>query len=157
MVSPVLYMLIGPPCAGKSTWRAAYAPADAVIISSDDHIDAQAAAKGVTYSEAFRTIDMKAITRALNETYDHALRVGANIVIDRTNMTIKGRNKFLCRVPRNYERVGVIFGYDRTVLTERLIARAAATGKFVPETVVNDMIKSYQEPLASEFNRIIHV
>lgn len=155
---PTIYMLVGPPASGKSTWRAkhlAQTERPTVVISSDDYIDALAANLGITYSDAFKKADMKEITRVLNNQFDEAIKRGDDIILDRTNMSAKTRRKYLSRMPRNYAKVAVVFNVGRELLDRRLADRAAATGKHIPKNVVDDMIKSYDEPTTSEFDRVV--
>lgn len=157
-LKPTIYMLVGAPASGKSTWRAkhlATAPRPTVVISSDDYIDEIARELNTTYSDAFRKADMKEITRVLNNQFDEAVKRGDDIILDRTNMSKKSRNKYLCRVPKTYRKVAVVFNVGRELLDRRLADRAAATGKHIPKEVVDDMIKSYEEPSCGEFDEVI--
>jgi predicted kinase len=158
--TPAIYMLVGPPASGKSTWRAqhmAATPRPTIIISSDDYIDALAATLETTYAEAFKQADMKEIERVIRNQFEEAIKRGDNIIVDRTNMRVKSRRKFLSSVPKTYRKIAVVFSVSRDLLDRRLADRAAATGKNIPKDVVDGMIKSYEEPTSSEFNRIERV
>ncbi len=156
------FVLIGPPASGKSTWRAQMlaqspdeGPFDPVIISGDDLIEAECAITGETYAEVFARHDFKEQKRILREAFTAAVEAGRDIVVDRTNLTVKGRRSFLASLPRTYERVGVVFSVPEPLLFERLEARGLATGKTIPRKVVEDMIASYQPPAPGEFHRIM--
>lgn len=162
-MNPTCHFLIGPPASGKSTFRAQFIAArpegsnPLVVISSDDLIDEFALENGLTYSQAFHEVDMKAIDRTVRERFAQAIRAGHDIMIDRTNMTSKSRNKLLSQLTSDYKRIAVIFEVPRDVLDARLAARAESTGKSIPAFVVDRMIASYHEPVAGEFHEVIRV
>jgi predicted kinase len=126
------------------------------VISSDDHVNRFAAENGMTYSQAFKVVDLKAIERDLMETFRAALAAGRSVVIDRTNMSQKTRRRFLSLVPATHECEAVVFELDPAVLQERLDRRAAETGKAIPPFVIEQMRKSYQPPTTEEgFTRVV--
>lgn len=162
------FVLIGPPASGKSTWRAKQLaatpfiggdvkPVNPVIVSGDDLIDAEAERLGITYAEAFRLVDFKEQKRVLRETFMEAVTAGRDIIIDRTNLTIKGRRSFLASLPKTYQKVAVLFAVPQDELFERLEKRGRETGKTIPRAVVEDMIASYQPPAHGEFDHTILV
>lgn len=156
-----LYLLVGPPCSGKSTWTAAHmadAARPTTIASTDDIIEERAAELGMTYSEAFKALDFKEIEKEMWARFKAALERGDDIIVDRTNMKVKSRASFLAQTPRKtYRTVAVVFEVPREELDRRLKARAEATGKNIPKFVVDGMIESYQEPQVGEVNEIITV
>ena len=156
---PTIYILIGPPAAGKSTWRNEVFEDqfDAAVISSDDLIDQFAEENDLTYTEAFLKVDHKKITEELNWTFDEAIQDGRDIIVDRTNMSAKSRRSWLGRVPRTYKKAAVVFNISRSKLDERLAARCSATGKCIPSHVVDDMIAKYEEPTEQEFDHIVRI
>lgn len=155
-IHPTIYILIGPPGSGKSTWRQALMTSPHVV-SSDDIVERIASERQSTYSIVFPTLDWKLIDQEINEAFAAAVKSGLDIVVDRTNMTRKSRLSFLSRVPRSYRRVAVIFSFERDILDARLHHRSATTGKTIPESVVNEMISRYQPPLDEGFHDIIEV
>jgi len=155
--NPACYILIGPPACGKSTYRANLIQQieNPVIVSGDDLIEEECARTGLTYAEVFPKVDFKEQKRALRAIFDRAIRDGNTIIIDRTNMTIKGRRSFLSSLPAHYKKIAVVFEYDRDPLLERLYARGRDTGKTIPTKVVDDMIASFQYPADGEFDQVI--
>lgn len=152
-----VYMLIGPPGSGKSTWREHYLTTTSrpsVVISNDDVVEEYGAKHGLTYTESFRALDADEVRKEVSRRYDAALLTGNDIIIDRTNMTVKARRSFLARVPKHYRRIAVVFEIEREELNERLAKRAAETGKFIPPAVVDDFIAKYQAPTTTEFDEI---
>lgn len=158
--TPLCYVLIGPPGSGKSTYREQLllnSPTTPIIISSDDEIEAYALENGLTYSEAFPLVDRKSIEKSVRARLIAATMKNCDVVIDRTNMSFKSRNKLLSQLPKHYRRIGVVFTVDRDVLNERLQARGETTGKWIGAEIVDNMIASYQEPVAGEFHEIIQI
>jgi tRNA uridine 5-carbamoylmethylation protein Kti12 len=152
---PRLYMLIGVPGSGKSTWRNAFLKSnDAVIISSDDEIDAFAEDQGLTYSDAFKIVDFKKIDAKINADFSKAVKDKQDIIVDRTNMSKKSRSRFLSSLPANYEKHAIIFQCPEEELRRRLDKRAKETGKFIPDQVLYTMLRNYQEPDLTEFDDI---
>lgn len=153
-----LFLLIGPPACGKSTWRARYlasATDSTTVVSSDDVLERFAAENGWTYDEAWHRVDSKLVTRTVNEEFDAAVKRGDDIIVDRTNMTAKIRRSFMSRVPKQTRRIAVMFPIERDELDRRLAARHAETGKYVPKSAVDEMYRIYVAPDPNDFDEII--
>lgn len=151
---PKLFMLVGLPGSGKSTWiKNQNLTDDAFILSTDDFIEDVAAAKGKTYAEVFHEAIYDA-TAQLDEDLEYAMKLGKDIIWDQTNMTIKGRRIKLDMVMGSYEKIAVVFNKPDD-LKERL-ARREAAGKIIPESVIESMEATYQPPTRFEgFAKII--
>lgn len=157
-----IFILIGLPGSGKSTWinNNLDVIGDAVICSTDDMIDEWAANHPdgpLTYSEAFDKAPRNDFEKRFFEDIAWAAKNGLPIVIDRTNMTAKGRRRILSMVPESYEKIGVVFDVDENVLETRLSNRAASIGKHIPNMVISRMRSSYEAPYGGEFDNIITV
>jgi predicted kinase len=152
---PRLFVLIGPPGAGKSTWRARHLAKypNTAVISQDDLVDAFAAQRGITYSHAFRIAPMKEFAATVKIRFKEAVERGDDIILDRTNMRRKARHWFL-NAARGYQTTAVVFHTDPIVLEDRLHRRGKATGKFIPANVVQDMLCGYEPPDLAEFDSI---
>jgi predicted kinase len=148
--SPHVIVLVGPPGSGKTTWIKANGEGHTVI-SSDDLLEAWGNERGLTYSEAFKQADMKSIERQMFAAFEAALLAEKCIIIDRTNMNVKSRNRFLSMVPRKYAKYAVVFTVSREELNKRLDQRP---GKIIPPFVVDSMLASYQEPTNAEFDKV---
>lgn len=146
-------MLIGVPGSGKSTWIKKHADDSAMVLSTDDKIEAAAKSQGKTYSEVFKD-EIKAATSGMNNDLLRALRDGRDIIWDQTNITRKSRRDKLARLPSSYEKIAVFFPTPPD-LKQRLAGRP---GKEIPEPVVLSMINQLEPPSKEEgFNRIITV
>ena len=144
---PVLYMLIGVPGSGKSTWVKNRTWADkTTVVSSDRFIDEEAERQGKTYNEVF--FDYIKVATKLME--NHALTAQANgldIIWDQTNTSVKSRKSKLAMLP-NYKKIAVFFKTpDQQELYRRLWSRP---GKDIPDHVIASMIASLAEPTEEE-------
>jgi predicted kinase len=158
---PECIFLIGLPGSGKTTWRDQHLAATAteyVCISSDDIVDEYAKANGVSYSAAIKAT-IKTADKMVRDRFRAAVAARKSIILDRTNMSKKSRNRFLSNLSKEYRRKAVVFQIDEAVRHERVVAREAATGKHIPYVVVADMRKQFEEPTTvdGEFHEIIRV
>ena len=151
---PKLYMLVGVPGSGKSTWIRSHNH-DAVIASTDNKIEAAAAAQGLTYNDVFEA-EIKAANAALREDVKQAVKDQRDIIWDQTNLTAKSRRGKLGQVPKSYERIALYFPTpDGEELARRLASRR---GKTIPAHVMASMIASLEPPKPSEdFDAIYEV
>ena len=152
---PTLYMLIGVPASGKSTWVANqnFDWNNTAVISSDAIIDRRAADQGKTYSDIFRS-EIKSATSEMNQNLRDAIANNMDIIWDQTNVTAKSRQAKLSQIPDNYTKVAVYFQTpDITELQRRLANRP---GKKIPQNIVMGMISQLEPPMSSEgFDKII--
>lgn len=148
--NPVLYMLIGVPGSGKSTWvnNARFQPGfDTTIISTDNYIEWEAHHKNTTYDELFKQY-IKEAEKHMYEDLIWAIDHNTNIVWDQTNITSKTRKKKLSMIPSHYKKIGIFFPTPSDEeLSKRLVSRP---GKTIPEYVIDAMIKSIEQPTLSE-------
>ena len=131
-----VYFMIGTPCSGKSTYIDNIL-SDCEIISTDDIIEQIAKENNSTYSEMF-------------EKFKNAVSENKDIVIDRTNMTVKSRKRFLSNLTKNYTKYAISFDVSKETIMERNDKRFKETGKHIPENVIDSMIKSFQQPTKEE-------
>ena len=154
MIMYKMWMLIGVPGSGKSTYRDSL-PQDATVLSTDDHIEAIAAGSGKTYTEVFRDH----IAQAEKDMYQRAMRAfaaGDDVIWDQTNLTAKTRAKKLIMVPDEYEKIAVYFPTpEADELQRRLDSRK---GKTIPANILMGMASQLQQPTRDEgFDRVIMV
>lgn len=157
--NPKLTVLIGPPCSGKSTWMQANVTGD-VVISRDALVEAAGAKRGLNYSEAFKFLNAnKDVSDAevdglLNSTAIEARNSGKSVVVDMTNMSKKGRRRWVNEFAK-YDKKAVVFLTGFEELKKRNKNRADMTGKYIPSHVLEDMCIRYSLPTYSEgFNEI---
>jgi len=141
------YQMVGVPGSGKSTWIANQAwAADCVVVSTDRWIEVFARELNSTYSEVF-DLFMPAAVRAMSAEVSRAQAQGRDIIWDQTSVSITSRRKKFASLP-SYEHVAVVFRTpDPAELSRRLAQRP---GKTIPDTVLHNMIDSFEEPTEAE-------
>lgn len=160
---PEISALIGLPGAGKSTWRAEHLKTverPLVVISTDDLIDDLAAKSGLTYTDVFSQLTDEGHKELTAQAYlatREAIARRDDVIIDRTNMTVRGRARFLSLAPRHYVRRAIVLVTPFDVLFDRLETRYRETGKRIPAGVVYNMMNTYVAPSLDEFDVIDYV
>lgn len=151
---PTVYMLVGVPGSGKTTWlNNQDVTIEDSIVGSDYVIQEVADWMGMTYTEAFPYL-IKFAEYVMYKEIDNACNKGYNIYWDQTNTTRKVREEKLSRIPIHYQKVAVYFPTPDN-LEERLASRP---GKTIPLNVVQSMVKSLEIPMIEEgFDDIIHI
>lgn len=147
-----IYMLVGVPAAGKSTWVEKEFQGECHVVSSDKIIDELAKAQNLTYNEVFHYA--KVAEAMMWQEFDRYIEGKYNpIVIDRTNMSPKARRKFFERL-RNfhkghgYEIHCVVFPKPEDEEHQRRLN--SRPGKNIPEDVIRSMLASFQMPTEAE-------
>ena len=143
-----LYVLVGVPGSGKSTWidNQVWAK-DIPVVSTDRFVEAHAEKQGKTYSEVFEEYMPIAVKLMANQ----ALICQANnkdVIWDQTSTTVATRAKKIRMLP-NYYKIAVVFKTPDTVeLVKRLNSRP---GKNIPWDVVSKMAAQLEaEPVTKE-------
>jgi len=152
---PRVYMLIGVPGSGKSTWTASQPwTKDCAIVSSDRYIDEEAERQGKTYNEVFADY-IKVATKLMENHVLVAQANGRDIVWDQTNTSARSRKAKLAPLT-NYEKVAVVF---KTPQAEELNRRLQSRpGKVIPAHVMEKMIASFELPTTEEgFTEVLYV
>lgn len=149
---PVVYMLVGLPGSGKSTYRNTEEMNHMKYVSSDAYIEKWAAERNKTYNEIFKESASVAATY-LNEDVEWLTKRDCSFIWDQTNLTAKVRKKKLAKIPPNYRKVAIVFQTD---LVECL-KRNAKRYRSIPEEVIVSMHKTFEEPTLDEgFDLIIN-
>jgi predicted kinase len=131
-----LYVLVGVPASGKSTWiQNQNWIGDCVVVSTDEFVEQYAASVGKTYSEVFDEY-MPTAVELMTEKVKRAREAGLDIVWDQTSCSIVTRARKIRMLP-SYFKIAVVFKTPPTSeLQKRLASRA---GKNVPWEIVSDM------------------
>ena len=142
-----LYVLVGVPASGKSTWIKNQDWALGLnIVSTDVWVEDYANRMGKTYSDVFDEY----MPIAVKLMADHAVKCRENnhdIIWDQTSTTVLSRAKKIRMLP-DYYKIAVVF---KTPPMEELKARLASrAGKVVPMEVVESMITNWEEPTKEE-------
>lgn len=157
MNRPTLYMLIGVPASGKSSWvhNQGFYNDQTYIASTDSYIESVASVLNTTYNEVFAA-NINAATKAMNKEIQAAIELGLDIVWDQTNTTFLSRSRKLRMIPSTYKKVAVFFPTpDVEILEKRLNSRV---GKQIPVHFMKSAIESLDPPDRFEgFDEIIKV
>ena len=145
MNTPKLYMLVGLPASGKSTYRrnnfyGVY------CLSTDDMIEEYAKSLGKTYSDVFEEY-----IKTATEKFEHNMKIvsqkNVDVVIDRTNLTVSSRKKIIDVFP-NHEKHAIVFMCESHDL--HMFRLNSRKGKEIPKHIFDSMSKSYEEPSVKE-------
>jgi predicted kinase len=152
---PKLYMLVGVPAAGKSTWLEKNNGNKVMVASSDAYLDRIAAGQGKTYNDVFAD-NIKAANNHALSVAKQAFELNLDLIWDQTNLNRKSRAPKLAMVPDHYEKIAVYFPTpDKAEHDRRLASRP---GKVIPYNILMGMIRGLEKPTADEgFDEIIQV
>ena len=142
-----LYVLVGVPGSGKSTWVKNQVWAkDIPVVSTDRFVEEHAAKVGKTYSEVFEEYMPIAVKLMANQ----VLICQANkkdIIWDQTSTSVATRAKKTRMLP-DYYKIAVVF---RKPEDEELKLRLASRpGKNIPWSVIEQMSDNWEEPTKEE-------
>jgi predicted kinase len=152
---PTCYQLIGVPGSGKSTWIKNQPWAkDAVVVSTDNHVEDYAEKMGKTYSEVFDKY-MPIAVQLMTDDVINASKNNLDIIWDQTSTTVASRKRKFKMLP-NYKHIAVVFTTPNDEeLKKRLGSRP---GKTIPDHVIRSMINNFEMPTKAEgFSDIIIV
>jgi predicted kinase len=146
-IMPKVYVLVGVPGSGKSTWIKNQDWAlGLTIVSTDAFVEDYARAQGKTYNEVFKGY-MPTAVNLMAEQVVFAREHGHTIIWDQTSTTVKSRKKKFNMLP-DYEHIAVVFRTpDSNELARRLASRV---GKSIPDHVMRSMIDGWEEPSLEE-------
>lgn len=142
-----VYVLVGVPGSGKSTWIQNQDWAqDCVVVSTDAFVEQEAQRQGRTYNEVFDAY-MPTAVKLMAEQVVAAREAGQDIVWDQTSTTVASRRKKFNMLP-NYHAVAVVFPTPEPAELERRLA--ARPGKNIPWNVMQGMISGFKTPTEEE-------
>jgi len=167
-----LYMLVGLPGTGKSTWTNNFKKKymedqskqafdtntpfiwNLSIVSTDNIIQTIANENRLTYNQVFDNLTYSFAEKITHKLARIAFEKNDIVIWDQTNLTYKSRGKKLEMVPKHYTKIAVSFGIP-VDWKERLEGRQ---GKAIPPDVINRMTVTYDTPVMAEgFDQIINV
>lgn len=160
MTRPKLYMLIGTPYSGKSTFVkeeiASLAAGDypvPVIVDSDSILVDMAEKANTSYNQSF-LLNHKKASKEMFRRAEAAFKYGQDVYWDQTNMSRKARARKLIMVPDYYEKIAVVFPQ---ITPEELARRTALrTDKVIRQYIIDEMVASYERPELDEgFDKIV--
>lgn len=157
MSRPTLYMLVGVPGSGKSTWVQDQTDGmkDYYVASTDRLLEIYASMRGATYDDVFKENIGYAEKAMLTHVKD-AIMYNYDIIWDQTNISRKSRAKKLAMIPNTYDKIAVFFPTPETGELDRRLA--SRKGKTIPPYVIDGMVEMLEEPRMDEgFDTIKYV
>ena len=154
---PTLYMMIGVPASGKSTWlkNTITSPSGNDIISTDHYIDQYAESVDRTYNDVFSEFISQA-TREMEKDLKIAIDNDLDIYWDQTNLNRKTRANKLRKIPSYYKKVAVVFPIPE--VNEWVRRLESRPGKNIPYNILVKMVNTFVEPTLDEgFDEILVV
>lgn len=153
---PTMWMLIGVPGSGKSTWvenQIEDLEGNVFIASTDNYIEYIAKSSWKTYNDVFKD-NIKEAEKNMYVGVMNAVENDQDIIWDQTNITFKSRAKKLIMIPDHYTKIAVVFPTpEEEELQRRLASRP---GKTIPEHILGGMIEMMEYPMMAEgFHSII--
>jgi predicted kinase len=146
-IMATVYVLVGVPGSGKSTWIQNQDWAkDCAIVSTDAFVDQEAERQGRTYNEVFKDY-MPTAVKLMADQVVEAREAGQDIVWDQTSTTVASRKKKFNMLP-NYHAVAVVFPTPEPEELERRLA--SRPGKNIPWNVMQGMISGFKTPTEEE-------
>jgi len=152
---PVLYVLVGVPGSGKSTWigHQKFNWDNTVIVSTDRYVERYAKSIGKTYNEVFDDYMSTAVDLMATEARN-AFAADKDVVWDQTSTSVKPRAKKLRMAPAHYTKIAVVFKTPPPALHAKMLERP---GKTIPEYVMRSMIDNFVYPTVDEgFDKIVN-
>ena len=151
---PKLYVLVGVPGSGKSSWVARQSWAKhCAYVSTDSHVEDEAKRQGKTYNDVFKDFMPEAVDMMCNDIIS-ARNLGLDIIWDQTSCSVKSRKKKFNMLPEYYA-VAVVFTTPEPL--ELAIRLKNRPGKNIPQHVMLSMINSWEEPTVAEgFSEVIY-
>jgi predicted kinase len=149
-----LYVLVGVPGSGKSTWIKNQPWAlGLTVVSTDAFVEDYARSQGKTYTEVFKDYMPTAID-LMTQQVVRARELGHTIIWDQTSTTVATRARKIRMLP-NYYKIAVVFETPSAELHAKMLARP---GKEIPNEIVQDMIDKFEMPTTSEgFDQVLLV
>ena len=147
-----LYVLVGLPASGKTTWVKNQTWAlGLTVVSTDTFVEDYARKVGKTYSEVFDEYMPTAVEQMV-EVVEHARDHGHDIIWDQTSTTVASRAKKFRMLP-DYYKIAVVFSVPDAEEHERRLQ--SRPGKVIPPEVLQDMKEKFELPTEEEgFNEI---
>jgi predicted kinase len=156
---PTLFMMVGIPYSGKSTFVKSMMPklpTNTFIYSTDQIIENIAA----RYDQSYSIIFKKAypLAELINDSkLAEKLSQRTSVVWDQTNLTIASRAKKLQLFNHQFKKIAYVFMPTLDQVRERM-GNNNRRNKVVPLDVIESLLNSYQRPALEEgFDKIVDI
>jgi predicted kinase len=151
--SLIVWICIGAPGSGKSTWSKVLIEGDPAIVRvcPDDN---RRAISGDSNNQA---VSYPAFCMAKDQ-MRNALASGKCVVLDATNMYKRARKDFInMGRGKGAKIIAVVFECTKNTLLTRNEKRATLGGRKVSEEMIDNMLSRYQQPDTTEFDEVMFV
>ena len=136
-----LFVMVGVPGSGKSTWIKNQKWALGMpVVSTDAFVEDYARARGKTYSEVFQEYMPTAVEKMAEQVVFYR-KNKVDIIWDQTSTTIATRAKKIRMLPEYYKIAVVMKTPPTAELQQRLASRP---GKVIPWEVVSNMAQQLE-------------
>ena len=148
-----LYITVGLPGSGKSTYAKEFIKGKDVEYLSSDELRAV-----YGKDETDQTVT-PIVFGHIKRKVDEFLKNGKNVLIDATNVNLRERSNYINTAKKyGVKVVALVFNMDRQGLIDRNKKRGEQGGRVVPDWVIDKMLNKYQNPDFNEgFDTIIYV
>lgn len=159
-----VYILIGPPGVGKTTYINKNIPEEVYQISRDDIAERVGRENGLTYTQMFGNSELvkqlnKQINSELDNNIDLASKGNKDVVIDMTNMSVKSRKNLLNRFKSSqFIRIALDFmpnisnfeNLMKSNTIRNLELNKSGKDKIISRSVLERMFANYEPPTEQE-------
>ncbi len=145
-------LLVGLPYSGKSSLIASKRSFDASFIVSRDNLIELT--NGNNYNEKWNNSDQKAIDKELQKWFGYSKKFN-NVTVDMTHMSAKSRRKTLSHFGKDWQKNCIVLLPTLAEIEKR---KALRPKKFIANSVIESMIKSFRPPCLGEgFDNIEYI
>lgn len=141
-----VYMFVGVPGSGKSTFYQKFSGDVPGYISTDAIIEHIASEFDMTYDEIFQDTIKLAEKIAVNE-LKYWLNSGFSIVWDQTNLSVAARKKKIDMIPEDWKIIAIWFPIPEK---NEWVRRLDRPGKTIPPHVLENMVSNFTIPDTTE-------
>lgn len=147
----IVYLLCGPPGAGKTTYGKKMVEANPNLVRvCPDEFRAK-----FGWGEGDQSVSAQAFD-ASRKAVGESLDAGKDVVVDATLMYRKARKDFINIARGRGATINAItFELDKSTLLERIKKRVSEGGRNVPEDVVDRMLSKYERPSKEEVDNVV--
>lgn len=151
-------ILIGPPGCGKSSFleKNIETYREYEIISFDEILKFYQNIYDIPYNQCYQLFG-KDCYKEMDKEIELCIERHSNFVLDFTNLTTISRKRNIEKMKlAKYRITGIYFKWYHQMLVDRVAKREQETGKYIPENVLEYMIKAYEIPSVEEgFDELI--
>ena len=140
-----LYIAVGLPGSGKSTYATEFIKDQRVEYLSSDSLRAV-----FGKNESDQSVTPKVFSH-IKTKVDEYLKDGKNVLVDATSVNRKERSDYIKTAKKHGAKVvAIVFKMDRQGLIDRNKKRGEQGGRVVPTNIIDRMLSKYEDPSFNE-------